>query len=157
MSAPGKSRCRNVVEASTLYYQTEKWLPYLTVQRTTTYFLMIFIAYQCKIHRVVARKLHASLLCVGRNYAWATKCPYVYGNETLVKQKVQTMSPAQGQLRTSYSCCQQPRFGAEHVSWQHQNTACYTATRYNVQQGPYAQYPSDDASCYHTKQKNLSQ
>ena len=47
-------------------------------------FLTIFIAYQCKVHRVVARKLHPSLPCAGKNYAWATKCPEVPYSETPV-------------------------------------------------------------------------
>ena len=45
-------------------------------------FLTIFTAYQCKVHRVVARKVHPSLLGVGKNYAWATKCPHAYCAET---------------------------------------------------------------------------
>ena len=48
-------------------------------------FLTIFTAYQCKVHRVVARKVHPSLLGVGKNYAWATKCPHAYCAETPVK------------------------------------------------------------------------
>ena len=47
-------------------------------------FLTIFTAYQCKVHRVVARKVHPSLLGVGKNYAWATKCPHAYCAETPV-------------------------------------------------------------------------
>ena len=47
-------------------------------------FLTIFIACQCKVQRVVARKWHPSLLCAGKYYAWATKCPHTYGNETPV-------------------------------------------------------------------------
>ena len=47
-------------------------------------FLTIFTAYQCKVHRVVARIVHPSLLRVGKNYAWATKLPLAYGNETPV-------------------------------------------------------------------------
>ena len=47
-------------------------------------FLTIFIAYQCKVHRVVARQLHPSLPCAGKNYAWATKCPEVPYIETPV-------------------------------------------------------------------------
>ena len=38
-------------------------------------FLTIFTAYQCKVHRVVARNVHASLLSAGKNYAWAIKFP----------------------------------------------------------------------------------
>ena len=45
-------------------------------------FLTIFTAYQCKVHRVVARKVHPSLLGVGKNYAWAIKFPHAYCAET---------------------------------------------------------------------------
>ena len=48
-------------------------------------FLTIFTAYQCKVHRVVARKVHPSLLGVGKNYAWATKFPHAYCAETPVR------------------------------------------------------------------------
>ena len=41
-------------------------------------FITIFTAYQCKVHRVVAKKVHPSLLRVGKNYAWATKFPHAY-------------------------------------------------------------------------------
>ena len=37
------------------------------------------------MHRAVARKVHPSLLGVGKNYAWATKCPHAYCAETPVK------------------------------------------------------------------------
>lgn len=47
-------------------------------------FLTIFIACQCKVHRVVARNVHSTLLCVGKNYAWATKFPEVPYIETPV-------------------------------------------------------------------------
>ena len=47
-------------------------------------FLTIFTAYQCKVHRVVARKVHPSLLRVGKNYACTTKFPEVPYNETPV-------------------------------------------------------------------------
>ena len=47
-------------------------------------FLMIFTAFQSKVHRVVARNVHSTLLCVGKNYAWATKCPEVPYIETPV-------------------------------------------------------------------------
>ena len=40
--------------------------------------LTIFTAYQCKVHRVVARKVHPSFLRVGKNYAWVTKFPHGY-------------------------------------------------------------------------------
>ena len=32
--------------------------------------------------KVVARKLHPLLLCVGKGYMWTTKCLHMYGNET---------------------------------------------------------------------------
>ena len=47
-------------------------------------FLTVFTAYQCKVHRVVVRCAHSWLLCVGKNYAWATKCPEVPYTETPV-------------------------------------------------------------------------
>ena len=50
-------------------------------------FLMIFTAYQCKVHRVVARKVHPSLLGIGKNYAWATKLPHAYCAETPVRRR----------------------------------------------------------------------
>ena len=37
-------------------------------------FLMLFIAYQYKVHRVVARCMYSWLLRVGKNYTQATKC-----------------------------------------------------------------------------------
>ena len=43
-------------------------------------FITIFTAYQCKVHRVVAKKVHPSLLRVGKNYAWATKAPFTRSN-----------------------------------------------------------------------------
>ena len=42
-----------------------------------TTFLMIFTAYQCKVHRVVVRCAHSWLLYVGKSYAWVIKCPEV--------------------------------------------------------------------------------
>ena len=45
-------------------------------------FITIFTAYQCKVYRVVARKVHPLLLRVGKNYACTTKCPEVPYNET---------------------------------------------------------------------------
>ena len=47
-------------------------------------FLTIFTAYQCKVHRVVARKVHPLLLRVGKNYACTTKFLEVPYNETPV-------------------------------------------------------------------------
>ena len=47
-------------------------------------FLTIFTAYQCKVHRVVARKVHPSLLRLGKTYACTTKFPEVPYNETPV-------------------------------------------------------------------------
>ena len=47
-------------------------------------FITIFTAYQCKVHRVVAKKVHPSLLRVGKNCAWATKFPHAYGALTPV-------------------------------------------------------------------------
>ena len=47
-------------------------------------FLTIFMEHRCKVQGVVARKLHSSLLRAGKNYAWATKCPRTYCNETPV-------------------------------------------------------------------------
>ena len=73
--------CRNVVKASTLKRNS---CPILLCKGQPL-FLTIFIAYQCKVHRVVARKLHPSLPCAGKNYAWANKCPEMPYNKTPVR------------------------------------------------------------------------
>ena len=51
-------------------------------------FLTIFTAYQCKVHRVVSRKVHPSLLSVGKKDTWATKFPHGYCTATSMWAKV---------------------------------------------------------------------
>ena len=68
--------------------------------------LTIFTAYQCKVHRMVARKVHPSLLGVGKNYTWATKLPHAYCAETPVSYRGCLGNTNGGRLDNGVSICE---------------------------------------------------
>ena len=47
-------------------------------------FITIFTAYQCKVYRVVARKVHPFVATCRKKFPCTTKCPEVPYNETPV-------------------------------------------------------------------------